>query len=46
MQVVFKNEKSGSRRANSMGIILCTEKISICVEEKCFGNFKIRKFGI
>ena len=46
MQVVFKDERSGSIRANSMDIILCTERISIYVKEKCFGRFRIRKFGI
>ena len=48
MQVVFKNEneKSSSKGTNSVGAVLYTKKISRCLEEKYFGRFRSRKFGV
>ena len=36
MQVIYKNKNEGcvSRKTGTVGIIICTEKISKCIEEK------------
>lgn len=48
MQVVYKdkNERSSSKRANLVGIVLHIRDISRYLEEKCFGRSRIRKSKI
>ena len=48
MQVIFKNknERSNSRGANSMGIVVCTGIISGYMERECIRRSRIKKSGI
>ena len=38
MQTVHKDEdeRGGSRRVDSMGVVVCIDKINRCVEGECF----------
>ena len=48
MQIIHKHENEGdsSRRANSVGIIICARRIGRYLKGKHFREFKSRKFGI
>ena len=45
MQVVFEdeNERSNGGRANSMGVVICAERISRYIEGEYIGRFRISR---
>ena len=48
MQVVFEDEDEGSPtgRTNLVDFVICTRRVSRCLEEKCVGRFERRNIGI
>ena len=48
MQVIFEDENEGgnSRRTGIIGPLICTGRISRCMEEECYGGVRDRRNGV
>jgi len=48
MQVVFedKNKRGPTGRTNLVDFVICTRRVSRCLEEKCVGRFGRMNTGI
>jgi len=48
MQIIYKNkdEGGGSRRTNSIDVVICVERISRCLEGEYIGGFGNRTIRI
>ena len=48
MQIIYKNEneRGGSGRTDLIGVVICAERISKCLEGEYIGGFGSKTIGI